>query len=188
MTDRKHKEFGAKRVMSEDEVDQVRRLAGFLTMDQMAQYFGLTRAQFDTMIRENEEIDAAYRQGRAAQISGVAQTLVNKALEGDTQCLIFYLKTQGKWSEKIDVEIKGEVTLASALREMAVGPVIDADRSDLGPLPHVEPPKALPDQRFTDEDNSLSRTPDLEDVEANLLKRAQNSARGRRRHAARRKS
>ena len=49
-----------------------------------------------------------YRQdlddGKAEVLGKVAQTLYQKALEGDVTSCIFILKTKAKWSEKIEID------------------------------------------------------------------------------------
>ena len=186
MTERKHKEFGARRKLTDDELDQLRRLAGLLNLDQVADYFAISRDNFSLMRKEDPEILEVYNVGRAATIGKVAQTLVQKALEGDTQSLMFYLKTQGRWTEKLDVEVKGEVSLASALREMAQTRVIDGDASEVGRLEEQPKRKALYDQTVSDAGTSTPATMDADDAADRLLSGAKQSAAMRRRHAARR--
>lgn len=146
---RKQLEFGARRRFSDDELDQVERLAGLLNQEQLANYFGMSSNVFTQCVNDDPRLDVAYRTGRAATISQVAQTLVRKALDGDTQSLIFYLKTQGRWTEKLDVEVKGEVTLAQALRSMAETKVIEGEASDLGQPKAIEHDKALQSQALS---------------------------------------
>jgi len=146
---RKQLEFGARRRFSDDELDQVERLAGLLNQEQLANYFGMSSNVFTQCVNDDPRLDVAYRTGRAATISEVAQTLVRKALDGDTQSLIFYLKTQGRWTEKLDVEVKGEVTLAQALRSMAETKVIEGEASDLGQPKAIEHDKAQQSQALS---------------------------------------
>lgn len=42
--------------------------------------------------------------GRASMLADIASTLIKQALHGDVTAAIFVLKTQAKWSEKIQVE------------------------------------------------------------------------------------
>ena len=186
MTERKHKEFGARRKLTDDELDQLRRLAGLLNINQVAAYFRISQANFDAMCREDPEIMEIYQEGRSNTIGRVAQTLVQKALDGDTQSLMFYLKTQGRWTEKLDVEVKGEVTLASALREMAQTKVIDGDASEVGRLEEQPRRKALYNQTVRDDGSYTPATMDADDAADRLLSGAKQSAAMRRRHAARR--
>ncbi len=138
------------------------------------------------MCREDPEIMYVYQQGRAGTIGRVAQTLVQKALDGDTQSLMFYLKTQGRWTEKLDVEVKGEVTLASALREMAKTKVIDGDSSEVGQIEEQPKRKAPFIQSVRDEGSSSPATLDTEAATDRLLKGAKQSVANRRKKAARR--
>ena len=111
---------------------------------------------------------------------------MQKALEGDTQSLMFYLKTQGRWTEKLDVEVKGEVTLASALREMAKTKVIDGDASEVGQIEQQPTQKALYDQMVKDDGSYTAATMDTEAATDRLLKGAKQSVANRRKKAARR--
>jgi hypothetical protein len=186
MTGKTNKEFGARRKLTDDELDQLRRLAGLLNVDQVADYFAISRDNFSLMRKEDPEIMQIYNSGRSTTIGKVAQTLVQKALDGDTQSLMFYLKTQGRWTEKLDVEVKGEVTLASALREMAQTRVIDGDASEVGRLDEQPTQKALYDQRVKDDGSYTPATMDTEAATDRLLKGAKQSVANRRKKAARR--
>ena len=186
MTEKKHKEFGARRKLTDDELDQLRRLAGLLNISQVAAYFRISQSNFDVMCREDPEIMQIYQEGRSQTIGRVAQTLVQKALDGDTQSLMFYLKTQGRWTEKLDVEVKGEVTLASALREMAQTRVIDGDASEVGQIEEQPKRKALYDQKVKDDGSYAPATMDTEAATDRLLKGAKQSVANRRKKAARR--
>ena len=186
MTGKTNKEFGARRKLTDDELDQLRRLAGLLNVDQVADYFAISRDNFSLMRKEDPEIMQIYNSGRSTTIGKVAQTLVQKALEGDTQSLMFYLKTQGRWTEKLDVEVKGEVTLASALREMAQTRVINGDASEVGQIEEQPTQKALYDQRVKDDGSYTPATMDTEAATDRLLKGAKQSVANRRKKAARR--
>lgn len=60
-----------------------------------------------------EELDTA----GAKAIHNVAGMLYNKAMEGDTTSIIFFLKTRGKWSEKIEVDNTHKIKDAKSLLE-----------------------------------------------------------------------
>ena len=186
MTERIHKEFGAKRKLSDDELDQLRRLAGLLNLDQVADYFAISKDNFEKMRKEDPEIMEIYKQGRASTIGRVAQTLVQKALDGDGPALMFYLKTQGRWTEKLDVEVKGEVSLASALREMAQTRVIEGESSEVGQIEHAPARKNHTDQRFRAKVDNSPATLDADAATDRLIKGAKQSAANRRKKASRR--
>uniref|UniRef100_A0A7C3QWR5 Uncharacterized protein n=1 Tax=Leptospirillum ferriphilum TaxID=178606 RepID=A0A7C3QWR5_9BACT len=76
------------------------------------------------------------RKGSLQSTVKVAQTLYEKAIAGDTTCMIFWLKTQSKWREtdRLDVNVKGEMTKNFVFRILKPGdefPVIDAENEAL---------------------------------------------------------
>lgn len=182
----KNIEYGARRELTDDEIGQMRKLAGVLTIPQLADYFGIARSVFEVMVREEGRLQEVYNSGRSRAIGGVATTLVQKALAGDTQSAIFYLRTQGGWSEKLDVKVQGEVTLAGALRDMAAARVIEGDASEVGQLPPPSPQRTTVNHRVSDLGSITPASMDADDAADRLLKGAKQSASNRRKNAARR--
>jgi hypothetical protein len=84
--------------LDERQVAQVEALAGLLTQEQLADYFGVHRHTMDNIMARQPEVLAAYRKGRASVLARVAKNLVTQALDGNLGAIIFYLKTQGRWS------------------------------------------------------------------------------------------
>ena len=91
------------KTLTEDETVQVEALAAYLSQEQMADYFGITRPTFAAMLERDPEIALRYKRGKAKAIGLVAQGLLQKARNGDTTSAIFYLKTQAGWRETIRV-------------------------------------------------------------------------------------
>ena len=83
---------------------EVETLAAVLTAEQVADYFGIGRRTFYTMMQRDEEIAARYKKGKARAIGAIAQGLINKARGGDTTSMIFFLKTQAGWRETSQIE------------------------------------------------------------------------------------
>jgi hypothetical protein len=83
---------------------EVETLAAVLTAEQVADYFGIGRRTFYSMMERDEEIAARYKKGKAKAIGVIAQGLINKARSGDTTSMIFFLKTQAGWRETLHVE------------------------------------------------------------------------------------
>jgi len=46
------------------------------------------------------DISARYKRGKVSAIIDIAQSLIQKARDGDTTSQIFFLKTQAGWREK----------------------------------------------------------------------------------------
>lgn len=96
---RPRKDFG------EGDYGKIEKLAAMLTQDQLAPVFGMSPRTFRNRLSEDPRAAAAYELGKSLSIASVAETLLKKAKGGDTTSMIFYLKTQGGWSEKQRLEI-----------------------------------------------------------------------------------
>ena len=92
--------------LTEEQTVQVEALAAYLSQDQIADYFGITRPTFAAMIDRDPEIALRYKRGKAKAIGTVAQGLLQKARAGDTTSAIFYLKTQAGWRETQNLDHK----------------------------------------------------------------------------------
>lgn len=88
-----------KRVLTDGEVRQVKKLARVLTMEQLADYLEMSVKTFQRSLKD-PRVMAAYKKGKAGAIASVAGTLIKQAREGNTTAAIFYLKTQAGWRER----------------------------------------------------------------------------------------
>lgn len=104
-------------VLEDNQLDQVEKLAGILTVDQLSDYLGITRATFYAIMERQPEVSKRYKKGRAQVIGGVGKNLVQKALAGDNSAMIFYLKTQAGWKETTVIETQADVTPWDAIHE-----------------------------------------------------------------------
>jgi hypothetical protein len=86
---------------------EVETLAAFLSLEQMAAYFGMTHETFNAICEREPDVFRAYKRGKSKAIGKVAQSLVTKALAGDTASAIFFLKTQARWAETQKLEHSG---------------------------------------------------------------------------------
>lgn len=81
----------------------MKTLAAMLTAEHLADYFGIGRRTFYSMMQRDEEIAARYKKGKAKAIGVIALGLINKARSGDITSMIFFLKTQAGWRETVRV-------------------------------------------------------------------------------------
>lgn len=118
--------MGRKRkTLSDEQKAQLEVMAAFLTVEQIADYFGIGKTSFYAMIERDPEISERYKKGKAAAIGSVAKTLVSQARDGNLTAAIFYLKTQGGWRENmVDADIDRSTQKAIEVR------VIDARKND----------------------------------------------------------
>lgn len=91
------------KILNDVQLAEVETLASVLTAAQMADYFGIGRTTFFSIMTRNEEVAERYKRGKARAIGAIAQSLITKARAGDTASMIFYLKTQGGWRETMQV-------------------------------------------------------------------------------------
>lgn len=96
-----------KKMLNDEQIKQVEKLAGLLTVEQLADYFGMSHNTFRSRMREDDRIAEAYKRSRAKVVAGVAGNLVQQALAGDKTAQIFYLKTQAGWRETNRTEVSG---------------------------------------------------------------------------------
>jgi len=93
--------------LNEEQKAQVEALAAYLTQDQIADYFGITRPTLLAMMEREPDISLRYKRGKAKAIGAVAQGLIQQAMAGDKVAAMFYLKTQAGWRETDRIEHTG---------------------------------------------------------------------------------
>lgn len=103
------------KVLNKEELAQVEKLAGILTSEQLADFFGIARTTFYDIMKRQPEVSERYKKGRAKLIGSVGRNLVQKAIDGDNAAMMFYLKTQAGWKETQKVEHSGAVPLTIVL-------------------------------------------------------------------------
>ncbi len=129
----------SKTLTYEQEV-QLEALASALSVQQIADYFGISRSLLFKIMADDPDIRARYDMGRAKAVEQVAAKLLEKAQKGDLAAIIFYLKTQAGWRETNRMEVSGpeggpvqalDVSKLSdaALTEMLA--VADAQKEDI---------------------------------------------------------
>lgn len=86
-------------VFDDEQLVQIGALAAFLSLEQIADFFGITRPTLNAIMERQPEVSLQYKKGKATAIGKVAKGLLQKAIDGDTSCAMFYLKTQAGWKE-----------------------------------------------------------------------------------------
>ena len=106
--------------LTDEQVIQVEALAGYLSLEQIADYMGVSRCTFNEIRKRQPEVELRYRRGRANTIGDVGTSLIQKARGGDTSSMVFYLKTQAGWKESKVTEhvVSDKKTLKSFYEEL----------------------------------------------------------------------
>lgn len=84
--------------LTDDQILQVEALSAYLSIEQIADYFGFSEDTFYELKKRDPRVLRAYKKGKARAIGRVARKLTTLIDEGDVTAIIFYLKTQGGWS------------------------------------------------------------------------------------------
>lgn len=88
-----------KKVLTDEQLAQLEKLAAVLTQEQIADFFGMSDRTLRQRMAEDEEISSAYARGRARAFGAVGTNLLQQAKEGNVRAMEFYLKTQAGWKE-----------------------------------------------------------------------------------------
>jgi len=75
-----------------------------LTMSQIASVLGISETTLYDKQSKFSEFSDAIKRGKNKGIATVTNALFNKAREGDNTSMIFYLKNQAGWQDKIEKE------------------------------------------------------------------------------------
>ena len=87
---------------TDDDRKKVQAMVSFgIPLENVAKIIGVTRKTLSKHFKE--EIATASDKAIAA----VAGKLYNKAMKGDNACMMFFLKTRGKWRETNRTELTG---------------------------------------------------------------------------------
>ena len=85
--------------LTTEQIVQVEALAAVLSVEQIADYFGIGKTTFYAIMERQPEVSERYKKGKVDAISSVAQGLLQQAREGNMAAAIFFLKTQAGWRE-----------------------------------------------------------------------------------------
>ena len=92
------------KTLDDDQRAQLEALAGLLTQDQIADYFGMSRPTLAAIMQRDEDVSLRYKRGKAKRIAKVASKAFEAAVNGTTADRAFYLKTQAGWRETNNID------------------------------------------------------------------------------------
>lgn len=108
--------------LTDEQVAQIEALGSVLSIEQIADYFGVGKTTFYAIMERQPEVSERYKKGKAKAIGSVAQGLLQQARDGNTTAAMFYLKTQAGWREtqQIDHTTNGESLNAATPAQAAI--------------------------------------------------------------------
>jgi DNA-binding CsgD family transcriptional regulator len=92
--------------LSKEQLKELEELAVNMTIEQIADYFGISERTFYELKNRDSAVSAAYQKGKAAGIKKATNLLWELMEERNITAIIFYLKTRGGWSEKQEIDLK----------------------------------------------------------------------------------
>ena len=95
------------RVFTDHEIAEVFELASSLTMEQMADYFGICDNTLRAIFERQPEVFEAFRKGRSLAISEIAGSVISAAKGGDMAAARLYLTTKAGWVQTERKELTG---------------------------------------------------------------------------------
>lgn len=90
--------------LTDEQVAQIEALGSVLSIEQIADYFGISKTTFYAIMERQPEVSERYKKGKAKAIGSVAQGLLQQAKSGNTSAAMFYLKTQAGWRETQQID------------------------------------------------------------------------------------
>lgn len=97
-----------KKKLTQAQMNELETLGALLSIEQVADYFGMSKVTFYEIMEREPEVSERYKRGKARAIGAVAKGLLTQAREGNMTAAIFYLKTQAHWKETDVREITGK--------------------------------------------------------------------------------
>tara|TARA_R110002126_G_scaffold10384_5_gene47317 strand:- start:13685 stop:14254 length:570 start_codon:yes stop_codon:yes gene_type:complete len=80
-----------------------------LTVEQLSKCVGTSSTTFSKARKQIPDLESAYQRGRAKGVMTIANALFNKAKNGDTTAMIFFLKNRApeEWADRRNHELSG---------------------------------------------------------------------------------
>ncbi|MFR3634601.1 MAG: DNA-binding protein [Sutterella sp.] len=97
-----------------------------LTFQQIAEALGISLSTLESRRRESKDFEGAIKRGKAKGIAQVSNLLFEQCKAGNVTAQIFFLKTQGGWTEK--TELKAEITQKGEAPQGLVGIYAELNR------------------------------------------------------------
>lgn len=96
-------------ILTPDILAEVEILSGRgLTNEHIHNYYGIGRDTWYNNIQHHPELGEAFKRGKSKAISMVSGKLMEQIRKGNLTAIIFYLKTQARWSEHSTLGIEGD--------------------------------------------------------------------------------
>tara|TARA_A100001234_G_C12506878_1_gene334345 strand:- start:13 stop:372 length:360 start_codon:yes stop_codon:yes gene_type:complete len=95
------------RKFTDEEIDELEKLAPALTHEQIARYFGISDNTLREILKRDKRVSEVYNRSLTKAGILMIDKLYDKAMEGDYQSMKLWLSQRMGWTEKSRQEISG---------------------------------------------------------------------------------
>ena len=95
------------RKLTDEEIDELEKLAPSLTHEQIARYFGISDNTLREILKREKRVSEVYNRSKTRAGILLIDKLYDKAMEGDYQSMKLWLAQRMGWTEKSRQEITG---------------------------------------------------------------------------------
>ena len=106
MTKTKNKGGRPRTFLTDEQIKEVEEMSASMTIEQMANYFGMSEKTFYELKNRDFAVCTAYKKGKSTGIKEATGLLWQNMRARDNTAILFYLKTQAGWNEKQLIESK----------------------------------------------------------------------------------
>jgi AraC-like DNA-binding protein len=101
----KNKGGRPKTVLTNEQIKEVEEMSASMTIQQMADYFGMSEKTFHELKNRDFTVCTAYKKGKSSGIKEATSLLWQNMRARDNTAILFYLKTQAGWNEKQQLDV-----------------------------------------------------------------------------------
>ena len=95
------------RKFTDEEIDEIEKLAPSLTQQQLADYFAISINTLKQIMKRDQRVSDSYNRSKTRAGILMIDKLYDKAMEGDYQSMKLWLSQRMGWTEKSRQEITG---------------------------------------------------------------------------------
>lgn len=118
--------------LTQQQIESIDELGQTLTIERLANAFEMSKPTLLRIFKENPEIALRYKKSKSKVSNNIAKSLIQKAINGDTTAMMFYLKTRDRWRQNaVKIKIDPENSIKDILNTIITKMSGDGDEVEL---------------------------------------------------------